>query len=78
MEKIEGIIKGIFQGGGYIQQEDGTLYIFYESNLKELNKEILQRNIRVSALLSGVTIIQIKLKEDNMHWSEATLNHMLI
>lgn len=78
MEKIEGVVKGLFKGGGYIQQSDGQLSIYYESNLKELQPESLMRDARVVALLTGVTITQIRLKEDNQPWTDAALQHLLI
>ena len=78
MEKIEGVIKGIFKGGGYILQADGQLFSYYESNLRALNRDILQRNTRVVAQLTGTTVIDIQLKEDSQPWSDASLQYLLI
>ena len=77
-ERIEGVIRGVFKGGGYIQQQDGQLFIYYESHLKDTSMDILKKNTRVIALLLGVTVIQIKLKEDNAHWGDAMFQNLLI
>ena len=77
-EKIEGVIRGIFKGGGYIQQADGQLFIYYESNLSKTDLSILRKNTRVVALLFGNTIVQITLKEDRMHWSQAIFTHLIV
>lgn len=77
-ERIEGVIRGIFKGGGYIQQQDGQLFIYYESHLKNTETEVLKKNNRVIALLLGVTVVQIKQKEDNVHWNDAMFQNLLI
>lgn len=77
-EKIEGVIKGLFTGGGYIQPKDGQLFIYYDSNLRNPDPEVLKKNNRVIALKAGLSIIEIRLKEDNMHWAEAMYHHLLL
>ena len=78
MERVEGVVKGIFKGGGYIQQADGQLFIFYENNLKEIQRDSLVKNARVVASINGVTVIKIQLKEDHQPWTDAALQHLLI
>jgi len=77
MEQIEGVIRGTFVGGGYIQTKDGQLFIYYESNLHNIQQEVLVRSKRVLATLAGNTVLQIQLKEDNMDWAEAALSQMI-
>mmetsp|Transcript_32817 Transcript_32817/g.57253 ORF Transcript_32817/g.57253 Transcript_32817/m.57253 type:complete len:80 (+) Transcript_32817:1808-2047(+) len=78
LERIEGIIKGTFKGGGYIEQADGQLFIYYESHLKDPEPEVLVRNSRVVALITGVTVVEIRRKEHRMTWSEALLSGLTI
>jgi hypothetical protein len=73
MEKIEGVIKGLFKGGGYIQANDGQLYIYYDSSLKEVKTDVLKKLNRVVAFMTGVTIVEVKLKEERISWSDASL-----
>lgn len=72
-ERIEGIIKGTFKGGGYIEQADGQLFTYYESHLKDSDPDALVRNSRVIALITGVTVVEIRKKEHRMMWAEALL-----
>jgi hypothetical protein len=73
MEKIEGVIKGLFKGGGYIQSNDGQLYIYYDSSLKEVKPDVLKKLNRVVAIMTGVTIIEVNIKEERMAWTDASL-----
>jgi hypothetical protein len=73
MERIEGVIKGLFKGGGYIQANDGQLYIYYDSSLKEVKSEVLKKLNRVVAIMNGVTIIEVNLKEERISWADASL-----
>lgn len=73
MERIEGVIKGLFKGGGYIQATDGQLYIYYDSSLKEVKAEVLKKMNKVVAFMTGVTIIEVNIKEERISWTDASL-----
>lgn len=73
MERLEGVIKGLFKGGGYIQALDGQLYIYYDSSLKEVKAEVLKKMNKVVAFMTGVTIIEVNMKEERIAWTDASL-----
>jgi hypothetical protein len=78
LDRIEGVVKGTFKGGGHIEQTDGQLLVYYLSHLKDPDPEALVRGCQVIAVTSGSTVIEVKRKEYRMMWGEALLRGLTI